>query len=158
MNRAGGRDRTYDTVLLPTDGSRTAEQAADHGIELARRWDANVHALFVIDVAELLELGYVGDRSDFEATIEPLEDEAKRAVGAVRERADERGVQAIAVVRQGDPVEMILEYVDEADVDLIVMGTHGRRGLARHLLGSVTERVLRRATVPVLTVGGPADE
>ena len=152
-----GRDRTYDTVLVATDGSRAAERAVDHGIALARRCDADVHALAVIDVAELLELGYVGDRVRFEATIEPLEDEAKRAVGAVRERGRDAGVDVLPVVRQGDPVETILEYVDEADVDLIVMGTHGRRGLARYLLGSVTERVLRQAGVPVLTVGGPAD-
>ena len=97
MSGAGSRDPAYDIVLVPTDGSRTAERAVDHGIELARRWDADLHALFVVDVAELLELGYVGDRADFEATIEPLEDEAKRAVGAVRERADERGVLAYHV-------------------------------------------------------------
>ena len=157
MSGAASRARTYDTVLVPTDGSRTAERAADHGIGLARTYDADLHVLFVVDVAELIELGYVGDRADFEAKIEPLEAEAKCAVGAIRARADEEGVRVLAVVRQGDPVETILEYVDEIDADLIVMGTRGRRGLARYLLGSVAERILRRAPVPVLTVGDPPD-
>jgi nucleotide-binding universal stress UspA family protein len=56
------------------------------------------------------------------------------------------------VLRQGAPHTTILEYADEADVDLIVMGTHGRSGIHRYLLGSVTERVVRTADAPVLTV------
>lgn len=144
----------YDTILLPTDGSTGTEQAIVNGLDIAGQYDATVHALYVIDTAKLLELGYFGDRSDFEATIEPLEDEARRAVRKIDEQADRMGVDVdvITVVRQGAPYETIVEYADEADVDLIVMGTHGRRGLPRHVLGSVTERVVRTADVPVLTV------
>lgn len=142
----------YETILIPTDGSDGVQRAIDHGMDVADRYDATVHALSVIDVAQLLEVGYTGDRADFEATVEPLEDEAKRAVEAVRERADGRGVDVVTVVRQGEPYETILEYVEEADIDLIVMGTHGRRGLSRYVLGSVTERVMRTVDVPVLTV------
>ena len=145
----------YETILIPTDGSRGAERAIVHGIDLARTYDATVHALYVIDVADLLEHGYIGDRSDFEATIEPLEDEAKRAVGEIGERARREGVDVLTVVREGAPYETILAYVDEAAVDLIVMGTHGRHGLPRYLLGSVTERVIRTTDVPVLTVRMP---
>ncbi|MDQ2052576.1 universal stress protein [Natronolimnohabitans sp. A-GB9] len=143
----------YDTILIPTDGSDTAERAIDYGLDLARQYDATVYALSVIDVAELLEVDYVGDRDDFEATIEPLETEAKRAVTTVDERARRLDdVEVITVVREGAPDETIVAYADEIEADLIVMGTHGRRGLPRYLLGSTTERVVRTVDVPVLTV------
>lgn len=142
----------YETILLPTDGSEGTEGAITNGLDIAARYDAAVHALYVIDVAELLRVGYGGDRSDFEAAIEPLEAEAKRAVEDVRERARQRGVEVVAVVREGAPYETIVEYAAETDADLIVMGTHGRRGLRRYLVGSVTERVVRTAAVPVMTV------
>ena len=142
----------YEAILIPTDGSKGSERAIVNGLDIAQQYDATVHALYVIDTAELLEVGYSGNRSDFEATIEPLEDEAKRAVRDIGERARQHDVDVITVVREGVPYETIMEYVDEADVDLIVMGTHGRRGLPRYLLGSVTEKVVRVADVPVLTV------
>lgn len=142
----------YETILIPTDGSDGVERAISHGVDVADRYDATVHALSVIDAANLLELGYTGDRADFEATVEPLEGHAKRAVEDVSEQARERGVEVVGVVRQGEPYESIVEYAEEGDVDLIVMGTHGRRGLSRYFLGSVTERVVRTVDVPVLTV------
>lgn len=142
----------YETILVPTDGSRGTERAVDHGLDIAKRYDATIHALYVIDVADLMDVGYVGGRSDFEQTIEPLEDEAARAVGEIRERARQRNVNVITVVREGVPYETIVEYVDEVGADLVVMGTHGRSGLPRYLLGSVTEKVVRTADVPVLTV------
>jgi|AntDeeMinimDraft_5_1070356.scaffolds.fasta_scaffold29919_1 nucleotide-binding universal stress UspA family protein len=142
----------YETILIPTDGSKGAERAIINGLDIAQQYDATIHALHVIDTAELLEVGYFRNRSDFEATIERLEDEAKRTVGDIGELARQSDVDVIKVVRVGVPYETIMQYVDEADVDLIVMGTHGRRGLPRYLLGSVTERVVRMADVPVLTV------
>lgn len=142
----------YKNILIPTDGSEGTERAISNGLDIAQQYDAFVHALYVIDTAELLEVGYIGDRSDFEATMERLEGEAKRAVGDIGECARQNEVDVIKVVRIGVPYETIVEYVDEANIDLIVMCTHGRRGLHRYLLGSVTEKVIRVADVPVLTV------
>ncbi|THE66495.1 universal stress protein [Salinadaptatus halalkaliphilus] len=149
----------YDTILVPTDGSPGAEPAIDNALDLARQYGASVHALSVIDVAELVELDYLGDRTDFEQTIEPLEDAAKDAVRAVEAQAREEDTdfEVVTVVRQGTPFETILEYADHVDADLIVMGTHGRRGLSRYLLGSTTERIVRASPVPVLTVRFFAD-
>ena len=149
----------YETILIPTDGSSGTERAISNGLDVARQYDASVHALSVIDIAELLEIGYSGDRSDFEAVIEPLEDEAKRAVEAVdtQARRMDGDVDVLTVVREGEPYETILAYADDIDADLIVMGTHGRHGLPRYLLGSTTERVVRTAEIPVLTVRMPAD-
>lgn len=146
----------YETILIPTDGSECAARAIAHGLDVAQRYDATVHVLSVIDTAELLELGYVGDRSDFESRIEPLEAQAKRAVREVDSNPRREGLDVVTVVREGAPVETIAKYVDDTDVDLIVMGTHGRHGVERYLLGSVTERVLRTVDVPVLGVG-PSD-
>ncbi|MFP8890370.1 universal stress protein [Natrialbaceae archaeon A-CW2] len=143
----------YETILIPTDGSEGTDPAIGNGLDIARKYDATVHALYVIDVAELLEIGYLGgDSADFEETIEPLEDEAKRAVEAIEERARREGVDIVTVVRQGTPYEEILEYAEDAAADLIVMGTHGRSGLSRYLIGSVTERIVRTSDVPVLVV------
>jgi nucleotide-binding universal stress UspA family protein len=73
-------------------------------------------------------------------------------------QAEEAGVDAVeASVAQGTPHQAILEYVDYHDIDLVVMGTHGRTGLDRYLMGSVTENVVRLSDAPVLTVGPPAD-
>ncbi|NGM70580.1 universal stress protein [Natronolimnobius sp. AArcel1] len=144
----------YNTILVPTDGSPGVEPAIDNALELAQRYDASVHAISVIDSAELMELDYLGDRTAFEQTIEPLEDAAKDAVQTVeaRARAEDADLEVVTVVRQGTPFETILEYADHVDADLIVMGTHGRRGLSRYLLGSTTERIVRASPVPVLTV------
>ncbi|MCU4751178.1 universal stress protein [Halobacteria archaeon AArc-curdl1] len=143
----------YETILIPTDGSEGTDPAIVNGLDIARTYDATLHALYVIDIAELLEIGYLGaDSADFEETIEPLEDEAKRTVEAIEERARREGVDIVTVVRQGTPYEEILEYTEDAAADLIVMGTHGRSGLSRYLIGSVTERIVRTSDVPVLVV------
>ena len=83
-----------------------------------------------------------------------LEEAGYDSVEAILERATEEDVDStVGAVRRGDPAEAILDYTEEHDVDLVVMSTHGRTGIRRFLLGSVTEQVLRSAGVPVLTVG-----
>lgn len=74
------------------------------------------------------------------------------AMEEIRERADDADVEIETAIEDGTPHRAILEYADDEGVDLIVMGTHGRSGLDRYLLGSVTERVVRGAEIPVLTV------
>lgn len=138
-----------DTILLPTDGSANAEAAIDHAIMLAERTDATVHGLFVV---------YVTAFADFEGGIDvgamqsTLEEEGDTALETIQERCTAAGVSVETERRTGRPVREIRSYSDEIDADVIVMGTHGRSGLSRVLLGSVTEAVLRRASVPVLAV------
>ena len=83
--------------------------------------------------------------------VDTLEDEGRETVDEYVERADERGVDAVDVVLQGRPHEVIVEYA-EANVDLVVMPNRGREGVAQRLLGSTTERVVRTSSVPVLTL------
>jgi nucleotide-binding universal stress UspA family protein len=90
---------------------------------------------------------------------ERLEAEARRVVEETASRARQHGVDSVtAETRLGVPTRAILDYADEYDPDLIVMGTQGKTGLRRYLLGSVTEKIVRLSDVPVLTVRRPRDE
>lgn len=146
----------YRRILLPTDGSPGTERAAEHALDLAETYDAALHVLYVVDTNALPLDAHARH------VFEDLTEEGLLAEEEVVERAAERGIETVVSdVREGSPHEVIREYVEENDIDLVVMGTHGRRGLDRYLLGSVTERVVRSAGVPVLTLraaGTPEDD
>jgi len=141
----------YDEVLFPTDGSDGAAVAFDHVLDIAAAHDATVHVLFVADTTHMSTMRVRGE------SIETLEEEGTEIVTETAARAEQRGVSTVTEVAQGDPYSTIVEYADSREIDLIVMPTHGRQGLERFLLGSTTERVLRRANTPVLTLQPDAD-
>ncbi|GAB6877761.1 universal stress protein [Halorubrum gandharaense] len=143
----------YDEILVPTDGSPASDAAIEHAIDLAAKYDARVHALYVVDGAAYSTL-----EAGSEIVIEALESEGEEATERVAEAAEEAGVENVTTVTTGTAYRSISEYVDENDIDMVVMGTHGRKGLDRYLLGSVTERVVRTSEVPVLTVRQPAED
>ncbi|MFB6195302.1 MAG: universal stress protein [Haloplanus sp.] len=141
----------YDDILLPTDGSDPATAAAGHAIDLADRYDATVHALYVVDsrmspVSSALEESELRDLLDGPPPTEP-----------VATRCRDRSVAVRTALRAGVPHEEIVDYCRTNGIDLVVMGTHGRTGVARHLLGSTAERVVRTADRPVLIVPGERD-
>ncbi|WP_101297874.1 universal stress protein [Halegenticoccus soli] len=142
----------YDTILLPTDGSDGSRAAADHAFDLARRYDASVHVLYVADTTRdsVTTIG-VDD------VIDALEEEGERAVKDLARDSAPIGVETETAVVQGRPHAAILDYAEDVEADLVVMGTHGRQGLDRLLLGSVTERVVRTSPVPVLAVRLPEE-
>jgi nucleotide-binding universal stress UspA family protein len=143
----------YRHVLLPTDGRRGTERAVRHAVDLARRNAATLHVLHVVDT-DALPLD-----AHSQSVVLRLEEAGYDAVETVRERAAAAGVEdTVGAVRQGTPVREILRYADEADADVIVMGTHGRTGIRRLLVGSVTNQVVRSADVPVLTVRSTSEE
>ncbi|WP_336037252.1 universal stress protein [Halobacterium yunchengense] len=137
----------YEDILLPTDGSPGAAHAADHGLDLAAALDATVHALSVVD-----EPAFGMDvRST--AFAEESEDAATEAVENVESWAETAGVtDVVRHVEHGKPIEKILAAIDEHGIDAVVMGTTGRQGTDRILLGSVAEKTVRSAPVPVITV------
>ncbi|MFB6092955.1 MAG: universal stress protein [Haloquadratum sp.] len=141
----------FETVLFPTDGSVGAFRVLDHVLDLAARHDATLHVLTVVDREGDQR---TADESEAESAAET---DAEATVAEVTERADGRGVETHTAVRRGEPFQTIVDYADGADVDLIAMPTHGRSGLERLFLGSTTERVVRHATAPVLTVRPSAD-
>jgi nucleotide-binding universal stress UspA family protein len=166
----------YQNVLYPTDGSDGAEAALTNARDLAETYDATVHVLYVAEetqphgLASDVEVtgsgGMVGDPEGGQAAMEgdrTKADERQAQVEArgteVVETAAERfgDVQTRTAVHSGNPYQVILDYTEANDIDLVVMGTHGRTGLDRYLLGSVTEKVVRTSDVPVLTVRGDED-
>lgn len=135
----------YTKILIPTDGSDGATTAAEAGLELADRFDAEVHALYVIDSR------FVAGDNDF--VVEEAEREAERALDEVGDLATAYDIDVEKHLRRGIASEEILDAVDAYGVDLVVMGTHGRTGIDRLVhLGSVTERVVRGSPVRVMTV------
>lgn len=137
----------YDTLLVPTDGSEAATDAAEHAYSIGERYGAAVHVLAVVERSESASIVGRGDEK-----LEALEERGTEAARRIVEAARARDVEAIGAVEVGDPDRTILGYADEHGVDMIVMSTHGRSGVGRFLMGSVTERVIRGGDVPVLAV------
>jgi len=134
-------------VLVPTDFSETSDAALKYGIGLARAFGAQLYLLHVPGEAGV----------NFEADFPMVQFEA-----AVRERVDmlvsPRDLITLRpeyALRIGVPADQIVHYADDRDIDLIVMGTHGRSGVAHMVMGSVAETVVRTAPCPVLTIRHP---
>ena len=141
----------YERILVPTDGSDAATHAAERTLSLAAALDATVHVLSVVDDSAL--------GPDVRSTKAGKESEgaATDAVEAVRSEAEARGIDdTVGHVEHGAPVEAILDCVESNDIHAAGMGTTGRRGTDRILLGSVAEKTVRSAPVPVLTFGESA--
>lgn len=121
------------TILLPVDGSDLSLEALPGVIELAELFEARIMLLRV------LEAGPSENRA-----------EAEKQLQAIAKTIEKKGVETVALIERGDPVEQILKTVRDHEIDLVAMTTHGRSGLSRAVAGSVTEEVLRQATVPVV--------
>ena len=136
----------YDQILFPTDGSEPAESALDYALQIAAEHEATIHILNVVDTSHDSRSGMQDDVDD------TLEQEGTEIVNEAAQRATEHGIDVVSEVLHGDPYEAIVEYSTQSAIELIVIPTHGRRGLQRFLLGSVTERVINTADVPVIAV------
>lgn len=143
----------FKNILLPTDGSQGVARALDCAVAIALKFGAKIHVLHVIEVVWLVfnypeYSGLIDERIG-----DKLREGGVQIVEDTVESIRAAGIEAVeGSVREGSPAEVILQYARENAIDLIVMGTHGRRGLNRLLLGSVAEEVVRRSEVPVLTV------
>jgi len=135
----------YQEILIATDGSDLASIAADQGLAVAEQLGANVHVLSVAD-----------DGSHSRSVRYHRRNDHREAVERIADSAAERDVVAEVAVRDGRPHREILAYADEYAVDLLVLGTHGRTGVRRWILGSVATSVLRESRRPVLTVSTTA--
>jgi len=135
----------YRNVLVPTDGSERAGGALDRAVSLAIDAGARVHVLSVVDVGGVGGEAYSG--------VDALVEGAEETVAEAAAVAEEAGVEAVEAVEVGSSVSRAIRaYVEENGIDLVAMGTQGRTGVERYLLGSVAERTVRTSPVPVLTV------
>lgn len=140
----------YERILVPTDGSAASDDAIAHAFDLATVHDAEVHAVYVVDAASAAGISM---EATWEGVSDMLYREGGSALEDVERRGEDRGIAVETAVVEGSPAQEIVRYAEREDCDVIVMGTHGRGGIDRLLLGSVAEKVVRASSVPVLTVG-----
>lgn len=139
---AAEADSGIEDVLVATDGRPGVEAAVDSGLEFAAAYGARVHAVSVVNDVH----------SHTGIVLEALEDVAERATAVVAERASEHGLETERAIERGLPHRKIVAYAADRDVDLVVVGTESRSGLDRVVAGSVSQRVIGTAPVPVVSV------
>jgi nucleotide-binding universal stress UspA family protein len=141
----------YRNIVIATDGSENTQKAISYGVEIAKLSGATVHALYVVDVSSFSSIP-MSSEVGWEAMYEILRSEGEKAVSAVKSQGESAGIEVREVVLEGNPSNAIIEFAEDNNVDLIVMGTLGKTGLDRFLLGSVAEKVARGSKVPVMVV------
>lgn len=145
----------YDTVLVPYDGSDEGKMGVRHGFELAAAVGATVHALYVIDLPGAPRA--LSIRDDEEQVREEYRSYGEELIEELTAMGEDHGVDVVGAIRTGSVPEEIIEYADEEDVGVIVMGS-GYRGKIGAILGGTADRVVRTAPVPVLTRRRRAEE
>ena len=142
--------QAFKQILFPVDLSEVSPKIAPYVIEMAVKFDAEIHLLFVARILQHFTSIYVPHPSVNKFEAEIVEGAEKK----LQEFTEEyfKDVPCKAKVMVGDPAEETLNYVRSEGIDLVIMGTHGRKGLEHILFGSVAERVVKQSPVPVLTV------
>lgn len=138
----------YSNILVPTDGLAGMDRVSEQALGIAALCEATVHALYVGD-----ETAYQSVPDDARDRVrDVLTEDGESATKAIAERALEAGLDIEREIRWGDPAAAIIAYAVEHEIDLVVMGTRGKTGFERYMLGSVAEKVVRASPIPVLTV------
>ncbi|MEO8629037.1 MAG: universal stress protein [Betaproteobacteria bacterium] len=148
----------FRSILAPIDGSSTSLRGLDEAIELAKQMHAQVRALFVVD--EYAISSYLATYIDLNEILKTVDEDGRRVLQDAKERADRKGVPLQTVLEHSGfaPVaDIILEQARAWPADLVVMGTHGRRGFRRLIMGSDAQTVVQSTPVPVLLIRAPED-
>ncbi|RDU99350.1 universal stress protein [Trinickia dinghuensis] len=146
----------YTRILVPMDGSSTAQRAFDHALAMARECHAELIPLYVVDVPMVAYEAPGFDPTIVREALLQTGEQLKKETGAAMKRDDVKGTpRVVEADKPGANIpERILEEARATHCDLVVMGTHGRRGVKRLMLGSVAERFTRMSCCPVLLVPG----
>ena len=144
----------FEQILIPTDGSKPAEHAVEQGVALAAEHGATVHAMSIVEPIPLggFTSGPEPSSAEHGKVVEEQRIEAQKAIDTVVEYCERHDVPVVEALTYGTPSDEIIEFAEDEGMDAIVMGTHGRSGAQRLIIGSVAEKVVRRSPVPVLTV------
>jgi nucleotide-binding universal stress UspA family protein len=145
----------YEHMLVPYDDSNEAKKGAQHAIELAAAVGATIHGLYVVDLPGAPRA--VSVWSDEEAMREEYREHGEKILEYFGSKAREQGVEFVPEIRTGNPSEEIVEFAEEDEMDVIVMGS-GYRGKLGDLLGGTATRVVQTTTVPVITLRKGVDE
>lgn len=143
--------RLFKNIILATDGSKYSGNAVEYAVELAKISGARISAISVVDTGLFATIPM---DAAWENVYELLKTEANEATGKVEAEAKESDIEVECFVLEGHPAEEIVKLSEAIPADLIVMGTLGKRGLDRFLLGSVAEKISRISKVPVMIVRG----
>lgn len=143
----------FKKILIPTDGSEYTKAAVTKGLEMAKVMGAEVTALYVVDQTSFINFPM---DSTIVSVYTLLEREGAEAMEYIKKEAEKMGVKVTARIEEGSPSRKIIDLSGEND--LVVMGTLGRTGFSKLLLGSVAERVVRYAKCPVMVVRAPWEE
>lgn len=141
----------FQRILIATDFSDFSSRAVALGLEIARRFDAEVTLVHAYDVPAYVYTGIAFTPADM---LTPIEEGAREALKIALADAKAVWPKTTSVLMQGAAAEQILAAAKETKADLVVLGTHGRRGVTRALIGSVAEKVVRYSSIPVLTTRG----
>jgi nucleotide-binding universal stress UspA family protein len=144
------RDKVLRKILIATDGSETAKKAAEFGVQIAGLSGAKVYAVFVIDTTPYYSIPL--DQIWSKEVYEQLEKMGSEITLDVEKTAKIAGLEAESVVLKGNPAEMIVNFAEEQNVDMIIVGAHGMGGFERLVIGSVSEKIVRHSKSPVLVV------
>jgi nucleotide-binding universal stress UspA family protein len=142
----------YQRILVPVDGSATSTRGLEQAIAMARLTGGRIRVLHVVDDLPVLTQGYGAFAAE---ALSMLQDAGKRTLAEAQRRVENAGVQVDTVLFEsmaGRVCEHVARQAEEWKADLVVLGTHGRRGVRRLFLGSDAEQVLRTSAVPVLLV------
>jgi nucleotide-binding universal stress UspA family protein len=146
---------TLRRILVPVDFTETSDRALGYAIELARKFDASITVMhaYQIPVYGFPDATYITAAE----LATQISNAAQKRLDALVEANKTAAGELASVLRDGVPWEEINAVAGEVKADLVIIGTHGRRGLARALLGSVAENVIRTSTIPVLVIHGPRE-
>jgi nucleotide-binding universal stress UspA family protein len=145
-------------ILVPTDFSKFSKAALNYAAAFADKFGAELHLLHVVQNLAVMIPDSVNVMPPVGPSIEQLTSAVNEALDRLVSENQLERFQLKKAVREGTPFYEIIQYAKEASIDLIVMGTHGHSGLVHVLLGSVTEKVVRKSPCPVLTVRHPEHE
>ena len=139
--------------MIATDGSEASRHAANLGICLAKCSAGKVIAVYVVDMQRLVQLhGYATLHGLKEGLLDAMLKEGEEAVAYIEEKSKKEGISCDKVILKGNPSDELIRYSKESGANILVMGSIGRTGISRFLLGSVAEKVVRHSEVPVMVV------
>jgi nucleotide-binding universal stress UspA family protein len=139
----------YRNIVIATDGSENTQTAIAYGIELAKLSRATVYALHVIDTAHIISEGWTVGKKTIR---EMMKAEGEKMLSEIKRIGKDSGIEVKEVLLHGHPSEEIINFAENNNIDLIVMGTLGKTGLDRFLIGSIAGKVARNSKVPVMVV------
>jgi nucleotide-binding universal stress UspA family protein len=143
------------TILCPVDFFPASDAAVNYAAGLAANYEAGIHLLHVITPLPAVPYEYAIDTSPI---VKSMEDEAKAELQNLSDKVKAAGISVEYEVRAGDVYEEIKRSIDIVKPQIIVMGTHGRRGVERWFMGSTTEKLLRHSPVPLITISGTGEK